>query len=202
MIVIGYVPPAAVEAAVNVTVLAPAVGLGENEAVRPLGRPEAASFTLPVNPYSGLTVIDEVAEAPRGICRLFGELPITKEGKCTATLIFVVAVSLPEVPVIVTIVEDAAAVALAFNVSTLLPVVGFVPQLAVTPAGNAEIIASATLPLKSAASVMLIVVVVVPPCVRETVGTEAAIQNPGTCLPARSSIRLCPVALPHPVTRS
>jgi hypothetical protein len=28
------------------------------------------------------------------------------------------------------------------------------------------------------------------------------IQKPGTCAPARSSMRLSPLALPHPVTRS
>jgi hypothetical protein len=41
--------------AVNVSVLFPVVGLGENDAVTPLGRPDAESVTLPVNPYCGFT---------------------------------------------------------------------------------------------------------------------------------------------------
>ena len=48
-----YCPSAAVLLAVNVSVLDPVVGLGENEAVTPLGRPETAKFTLPVKPYCG-----------------------------------------------------------------------------------------------------------------------------------------------------
>jgi hypothetical protein len=37
--------------AVNVSVLVPVVGFGENAAVTPAGRPEADSVTLPANPY-------------------------------------------------------------------------------------------------------------------------------------------------------
>ena len=40
--------------AVNVNVLLPVVGLGANDAVTPLGRPETDRFTLPVKPYCGL----------------------------------------------------------------------------------------------------------------------------------------------------
>jgi hypothetical protein len=48
-----YCPTAAELLAVNVIVVVPAVGLGEKDAVTPLGRPDAESVTLPVNPYSG-----------------------------------------------------------------------------------------------------------------------------------------------------
>jgi len=48
----------------------------------------------------------------------------------------VVAVKLPEVPVIVTVAVPVVAVALAVNVSTLVPVVGLVPNVAVTPLGK------------------------------------------------------------------
>ena len=51
----GYCPTAAVLLAVNVTWLSPVAGLGESEAVTPLGRPVTASFTLPVKPYCGFT---------------------------------------------------------------------------------------------------------------------------------------------------
>ena len=37
--------------AVKVRVLAPDAGLGEKEAVTPLGKPETLKFTLPLNPY-------------------------------------------------------------------------------------------------------------------------------------------------------
>jgi hypothetical protein len=58
------VPGEAVLDAVSVSVLEPVAGFGEKEAVTPLGSPEALRFTLPIKPYSGLTVTDEVALAP------------------------------------------------------------------------------------------------------------------------------------------
>jgi hypothetical protein len=52
-----YVPGVVVPAAVRVITLLPVVvGLGENAAVAPLGRPEAAIVTLPENPSSAVTV--------------------------------------------------------------------------------------------------------------------------------------------------
>jgi hypothetical protein len=48
-------PVAAALLAVSVRVLEPLVGFGENDAVTPLGRPDAARLTLPVNPYWGTT---------------------------------------------------------------------------------------------------------------------------------------------------
>jgi hypothetical protein len=41
--------------AVSVIVLLPVVGLGANDAVTPLGKPDAERVTLPVNPYCGST---------------------------------------------------------------------------------------------------------------------------------------------------
>jgi hypothetical protein len=58
------VPGEAVLAAINVTVLEPVAGFGEKEAVTPLGSPETLRFTVPVKPYCGFTVTDEVALAP------------------------------------------------------------------------------------------------------------------------------------------
>ena len=51
----GYWPVAALLLAVNFKVLWPVVGLGENDAVTPAGKPDMERFTLPVNPYCGLT---------------------------------------------------------------------------------------------------------------------------------------------------
>lgn len=50
VMVIVFVPTAAELLAVNVNVLEFAVGLGEKEAVTPLGSPETARLTLPAKP--------------------------------------------------------------------------------------------------------------------------------------------------------
>jgi hypothetical protein len=50
LIITVAVPMATELFAVSVSTLVPVVGLGAKAAVTPLGRPEAASFTLPVNP--------------------------------------------------------------------------------------------------------------------------------------------------------
>ena len=76
----------------------------------------------------------------------------------TVNAIVVVAVRVPEVPVIVTVDEPVVAVLLAVSVSTLLPVVGLVPNEAVTPLGRPDA-ARVTLPVKPPTSVTLIVLV-------------------------------------------
>ena len=51
-----YCPTAAELLAVSVSVLLyPVVGFGKNDAVTPLGRPDAESVTLPANPFRGFT---------------------------------------------------------------------------------------------------------------------------------------------------
>jgi hypothetical protein len=50
-----YWPTVAELLAENVIVLLPVVGLGEKDAVTPLGSPETDTFTLPVKPYCGFT---------------------------------------------------------------------------------------------------------------------------------------------------
>ena len=58
------VPVVAVLLAVKVSVLVPVVLEGLNEAVTPLGNPEADKLTLPPKPFEGLTVIVDVPLAP------------------------------------------------------------------------------------------------------------------------------------------
>jgi hypothetical protein len=58
------VPAVAVLLAANVTTLDPVVGLVPNAAVTPLGSPEAARVTLPVNPPVPVTVMVSVALLP------------------------------------------------------------------------------------------------------------------------------------------
>ena len=65
---------------------------------------------------------------------------------------------------IVTDVVPVVAVALAVKVTTLVPVVGFVPKLAVTPLGSADV-ESDTLPVKPPLGVTVIVELPLLPCV-------------------------------------
>jgi hypothetical protein len=57
-------PVAAVALAAKVTTLEPAVGLVLNDAVTPLGSPDAASVMLPVNPPESVTVMLSGVLAP------------------------------------------------------------------------------------------------------------------------------------------
>jgi hypothetical protein len=59
-----YCPGSAEGLAVTVKLLYEVVGLGENDAVTPLGRPDTERFTLPLNPYCGYTPTLVAAEAP------------------------------------------------------------------------------------------------------------------------------------------
>ena len=68
-------------------------------------------------------------------------VPVTASVKVVVT-----GVSVPEVPVTVTVNAPVVAVLLAVRVSTLDPVVGLVPNAEVTPLGNPDA-ARVTLPL-------------------------------------------------------
>ena len=149
-----------------------------------------------------MTLIVDVPELPRFNASVFGEAERRKLGACTPTVIVVFAVRLPEVPVMVSVVVEVGAELLAVSVSTLLPDVGLVPHDAVTPLGSGVVTARVTFPLNPPASVTLMVVELEPPWFTKTTAGVPRIQKPGTCWPARSSIRFCPLALPHPVTRS
>jgi hypothetical protein len=67
------VPVVAVLLAVKVSVLVLAVLLGLNEAVTPLGRPDADKLTLLVKPFCGVTVMVLGLVVPCAIVKLFGE---------------------------------------------------------------------------------------------------------------------------------
>jgi len=83
-------------------------------------------------------------------------------GRLTVRAMVVDAVRLPEVPVTVTVAVPVVAVLEAVSVSRLEPVVGFVPKLAVTPAGR-PVAARVTLPVKPFAPVTVMVLVSVLP---------------------------------------
>ena len=66
------VPVAAVLDAAKVTLLVPVVDAGLKLAVTPVGKPLAARATVPVKPFSGLTVMVLLADAPWATERLAG----------------------------------------------------------------------------------------------------------------------------------
>ena len=80
----------------------------------------------------------------------------------TVSEMLVLAVTEPDVPVIVTVEVPAAAALAAVRVSTLELVVGLVPNDAVTPDGSPEA-ASVTLPVNPPDGCMVMVSVVLPP---------------------------------------
>ena len=73
VMVTGTVPVVAVPLAVSVIVLVVVAGLGLNDAVTPLGRPEADKLTLPLNPFCAVTVIVLVPLAPCVMLTLLGD---------------------------------------------------------------------------------------------------------------------------------
>jgi hypothetical protein len=86
-----------------------------------------------------------------------GEAVSVKLGAAlTVSATLVVALRLPDVPLMVTVAVPVLAVPLAVSVSTLLPVVGLVPNAAVTPLGNPDA-ARVTLPLNPFWSVTIMV---------------------------------------------
>lgn len=74
----------------------------------------------------------------------------------------VVAVKLPDVPVIVMVAGPVVAVLVAANVSVLLPVAGFGPKVAVTPFGSVDVLKD-TLPVNPFCAFTVIALVPLAP---------------------------------------
>ena len=68
------VPVVAALLAVNVSVLVVAVLLGLNDAVTPLGRPDADKLTLPLKPFCGVTVMVLAPLVPCRIVKLLDDV--------------------------------------------------------------------------------------------------------------------------------
>ena len=113
----------------------------------------------------------------------------------------VVAVRLPEVPVMVTVAAPVVAVLLAVSVSTLVPVVGLVPNAAVTPLGRPDA-ASVTLPVNPFTSCTVMVLVPLPPCVIVRLLGESESVKLGVAEPANRLMIPVVFGLPQPVQRS
>ena len=93
-------PAVAVLLAVNVSTLVPVVGLVPNAAVTPLGNPDAARETLPVNPPMSVTVIVSVAVLPCVTDRVVGDAASVKPVPGTMTVMVTEFVTVPLVPTI------------------------------------------------------------------------------------------------------
>jgi len=74
------VPTVAVPKAISVNVLLDVVLAGLNDAVTPLGRPEADKLTLPLKVFCGVIVIVLDPLLPWTIFKLTGEADILKSG--------------------------------------------------------------------------------------------------------------------------
>ena len=72
------VPVAAMLLAVSVNVLVLAVLPGLNDAVTPLGRPDADKLTLPLKPFCGVTVMVLAPLAPWVMLRPLGDAESVK----------------------------------------------------------------------------------------------------------------------------
>ena len=210
MIVTVAEPTVAVEEAVSVRVevalpLAGGVtGFVENAAVTPLGKPDAASVVAELNPPVLVMVIVLVPLVPCVTVTEVGDAAMVKLGvavEFTVNASVVLAVRLPEVPVMVTVADPVVAVLLAVSVSTLVPVVGFVPNVAVTPLGRPEA-ARVTLPLNPFTSLTVMVLVPLPPCVMVRLLGESDKVKLGVADPARRLMIPVVFGLPHPVHRS
>jgi hypothetical protein len=88
---------------------------------------DVVRVTLPVNPPVSVTVMVSVAVLPWVTDRVDAEGARVKPDAATVTAMVVVAVVLPEVPVMVTVAAPVVAVLVAVKVSTLVEVVGLVP---------------------------------------------------------------------------
>jgi hypothetical protein len=179
-------------------------GLVENVAVTPLGRPLALSVVAELNPPVLVMAIVLAPLLPCVTVSEEGDAAMVKFGDDAAFTVsetVVVAVKVPDVPVMVTVAFPVVAVLLAVRVSVLLEVVGFVLKAAVTPLGKPDA-ARVTLPENPPRSVTVMVLVPLPPRVTATLlGDEARVKL-GDEDPASALSRPLPFGLPQPVARS
>ena len=158
------VPVAAVLLAASVNVLVLAVLLGLNDAVTPLGRPDADKLTLLLKPFCGVTVMVLVPVVPCASVMLFGDAEKAKfAGGFTARETVVVLVKLPETPVTVTVNVPVAAALLADSVNVLVLAVLLGLNDAVTPLGRPDA-DKLTLLLKPFSGVTVMVLAPLAPC--------------------------------------
>jgi hypothetical protein len=203
-------PVLAVEEAVRVSVEvtlpfgAGVTGLGENAAVTPVGSPVALRVTAELKLLVLVMVMVLVPLLLWAMLRVAGEAAMVKLAVAVAVIVsakVVVAVRVPEVPVMVTVDVPVVAELLAVSVSTLVPVVGFVPYDAVTPFGRVELV-RVTLPVNPLTSVTVMVLAPLLPCAIDRLLGESESVKLAVADPARALIKPVVFGLPQPVHRS
>lgn len=202
--VIVAVPTVAEPLTASVRVLVEVAGLELNDAVTPLGTPVATRVTFPAKLPVGLMVIVLVPLAPCATVKVFGAAVRVKfpdpDDLVTVSAIVVVALRLPEVPVMVTVAVPAVAVLLAVTAMALVEVAGLGLKAAVTPFGSPEA-ANVTLPENEFAGVMVIVLVPLAPCAMLRVAGAAERVKLGL-LVGQLFTRLAAFTVPIPVAKS
>jgi len=205
VMVTATVPVVAVLLAVSVNVLVAVAGLGLNEAVTPLGRPEADRLTLPLKPFCGVMVMVLALFAPCVMVRLLGEVESVKFGVgrgFTVRESVVVFVKLPEVPVMLTVTGPVVAVLLAASVKVLVVVAGFGLNDAVTPLGRPET-DKLMLPLKPLSGVTVMALEPLVPCVMVKLLGEVESRKLGVDVdPGQPFTKLVALTVPMPVAKS
>lgn len=205
VIVTVAVPGDAELAALSVSVLVLVVValVGLNDAVTPVGRPDAARATAPVKPFCGVIEMVLVPLAPCTMLTLAGDAAmVNAERPVTVSDRRAVLVKLPEVPVIVIVDVDEAAELLAVSVSVLLVLAVAGLNDAVTPAGRPDA-ARFTAPLKPFCALIVIVLAPLAPAVIASVDADEDRPKEGPFdTPVKLLIRGWPAGLPHPVARS
>jgi hypothetical protein len=157
---------------VNVITLVAVAGLVANAAVTPVGNPDAARVTLPVNPFSSVTAMVLVPALPGATVTVEGEAASVKLGvPVTVSVMVVEAVSVPEVQVTVIGYAPATTVLLAVRVRTLVVVTGLVLNPAVTPLGKPDT-EQLTLPVNGLTSVTVMVSVPLAPGATDRVAAD------------------------------
>ena len=203
VMVTGKVPVAALMATVRVSTLELPALLGLNEAVTPLGKPEAERFTVPLKPPCGVTVTVAVPLDAWKILRLEGEAASEKfPSVFTARATLVELAKIPDVPVTVTLYTPTVAPLPAVKVSVLVPAVLVGLKEAVTPLGKPDK-DKFTVLLKPFSAFTLITVLALLPCVIVTLAGDAVSEKPGTGpLVGQLATRLVAFRVPIPVAKS
>jgi hypothetical protein len=200
VIVIVVVPGVTAVLAVNVSVLDDVAGFGLNEAVTPLGRPDAAKLTLALNPFAGVMLTVLLPLVPCTTLNVLGAAASVKLGAgVIVRLRVVVSVRIPDVPVIVTVAVPVFAVALAVSVSVLVEEVGFGLNAAFTPLGKPDA-ARFTLPLNPFSGVTVRVSAPLFPSVIVRLPGAAVREKFGA--PGQLATRFVAFTLPMPVAKS
>ena len=172
-----------------------------NAAVTPLGNPDAARDTLPVNPPASVTVMVSVAIEPGAMDRVGVEGASLKPVPGTVRTMVVECVIVPLVPVIDTLYVPAGVLVCESKFTTLvpLPLSEEGAKLAFAPAGRPLALRD-TLPVRPPTKVRVMVLVGFVPAGNETAAGEAEMVKLGSAVTVRASVAVSVVEPLVPVT--